>query len=135
MRIEIAEGYRKTTGIVALMKRPRSDAEHLRDLYQRIYRVVRRIPRGRVATYGQVAELAGIPGGARVVGAAMRTSSPRDRLPWQRVVGKRARGVGKISIHDPVSGATQQLLLEREGVDFQTSGAIRLADFGWLPLD
>lgn len=104
-------------------------------LYERIYAVVRRIPRGRVATYGQVAELAGMPGAARVAGAAMRASMPAAGLPWQRVVGKRAGVVAQVSIHDPVGAGIQRALLEDEGVRFSASGGISLRVYGWLPED
>jgi methylated-DNA-protein-cysteine methyltransferase-like protein len=101
-------------------------------LYRAIHAVIRRIPRGRVATYGQVAELAGIPGGARVAAAALKTSSPADRLPWQRVVGKRGPRIGRIAIHDPVGAAVQRQLLEDEGVAVGDAGAIALDRFGWI---
>ncbi len=102
-------------------------------MYERIYRVVRRIPRGAVATYGQIAELAGIPGGARVVGAAMKVSEPASGLPWQRVIGKRGRRRGQINIHDPVGAATQRHLLEQEGIVLTEAGTIDLDRYGWLP--
>ena len=86
-------------------------AEHVAQLYRSIYAVVRRIPTGRVATYGQIAELAGIPGGARVAGAAMKVSKSGGRLPWQRVIGKASRTRGRIAIHDPVGAAVQRQLL------------------------
>jgi methylated-DNA-protein-cysteine methyltransferase-like protein len=108
-------------------------AEHVRKLYQSIYSVVRRIPTGRVATYGQIAELAGIPGGARVAGAAMKTCKPSDRLPWQRVIGKAGRNRGRIAIHDPVGAAVQLQLLHEEGVAVGDSGLVALDRFGWLP--
>lgn len=108
-----------------------SDAEHVGQLYARIYEVVRRIPRGRVLTYGQVAELAGMPGAARVAGAAMRASSA-EGVPWQRVVGSRRRGVAQVSIHDPVGAGIQRGLLEDEGVVFSDSGGISLAEHGWI---
>jgi methylated-DNA-protein-cysteine methyltransferase-like protein len=110
-----------------------SDSEHLRALFKRIYAVVRKIPRGHVATYGQVAELAGIPGGARVAGAAMKTSKPTDKLPWQRVIGKAGKLRGRIAIHDPVGAAVQRRLLEDEGVTVGDSGLVALDAFGWLP--
>jgi len=110
-----------------------SDAAHVARLYRAIYAVIRRIPRGAVATYGQVAELAGLPHGARVVGYALRISTPAMGLPWQRVVGKRSRGTAAVSILDPIGGAVQRGLLEKEGVRFSTSGGISLADHGWLP--
>lgn len=101
------------------------------DLYRRVYRVVRRIPRGRVATYGQVAELAGIARGARVAGYAMRASPPG--VPWHRVIGKRGPTTGGISIKDPVGGAAQRALLEAEGVTLTEAGTISLDRHGWLP--
>jgi methylated-DNA-protein-cysteine methyltransferase related protein len=110
-----------------------SEIEHVRALYRRIHAVVRRIPAGRVATYGQVAELAGIPGGARVAGAAMKTSTPADRLPWQRVIGKAGKLRGRIAIHDPVGAAVQRQLLEGEGVAVGDRGLVALDMYGWLP--
>jgi methylated-DNA-protein-cysteine methyltransferase-like protein len=110
-----------------------SDRDHLHALYVRIYKVVRAIPRGRVATYGQVAELAGIPGGGRVAGAAMKTSSRRGRLPWQRVIGKAGARRGRIALHDPVGAAVQRGLLEQEGVEVGDRGLVDLGKYGWLP--
>ena len=108
--------------------------EHVAQLYRSIYAVVRRIPTGQVATYGQVAELAGIPGGARVAGAALKVSKPGQRLPWQRVIGKAGKTRGRIAIHDPVGAAVQRQLLEREGVAIGDSGLIALDRYGWLPV-
>ena len=65
--------------------------------YSRIYAVVRRIPRGRVATYGQVAELAGLPGHARQVGYALHALPRGTTVPWHRVLN--ARGALSL-IHD-----------------------------------
>jgi len=110
-----------------------NDREHVLRLYRSIYAVVRRIPAGRVATYGQVAELAGIPGGARVAGAAMKTSLPAHRLPWQRVIGKASKLRGRIAIHDPVGAAVQRQLLEQEGVTVGDTGLVALDVYGWLP--
>lgn len=112
-----------------------SELDHVRELYGRIYQVVRKIPRGSVATYGQVAELAGIPGGARVSGAAMKTSKPTDRLPWQRVIGKAGKLRGRIAIHDPVGAAVQRQLLEDEGVTVGDTGLVALDEYGWLSPD
>lgn len=106
----------------------------IRALYAAMYRVVRRIPRGKVVTYGQLAELAGAPGAARAAGAAMKTSPPELGLPWQRVVGSGGRGLGKVNIHDPIGGAMQRAMLEAEGVRFSARGTIALADHGWAPL-
>ncbi len=96
------------------------------------YRVVRRIPRGRVATYGEVALAAGKPRAARQVGfalAALRGAA--HDVPWQRVVGARPRGRAGISLLDPVGAGVQRDLLEREGVIFDERDRIELARFGW----
>ena len=96
-----------------------------------IYAVVRAIPRGKVATYGQVAELAGLPAGHRAVARAMRTCPAR--LPWQRVVGRKDARRAQISIQEHEHAALQRSLLEREGVSFDDAGFIVLARSGWLP--
>ena len=109
--------------------------EHVQALYRSIYDVVRRIPAGRVATHGQVAELAGLPGGARVAAASLKTSKPGDRLPWQRVIGKAGKLRGRIAIHDPVGAAVQRKLLEDEGITVGDSGLVALDEYGWLSPD
>jgi methylated-DNA-protein-cysteine methyltransferase-like protein len=96
-----------------------------------IYDVVRAIPRGKVATYGQVAQLAGIPAGHRVVARAMRTCPAK--LPWQRVIGKKDARRGQINVLDPEHAALQRKLLEKEGVVFDANGFVVLGRFGWLP--
>jgi methylated-DNA-protein-cysteine methyltransferase-like protein len=96
-----------------------------------IHAVVRAIHRGKVATYGEVAELAGIPSGHRVAARVMR-SCP-ERLPWQRVIAKKDARRGQISIDDPEHAALQRALLEAEGIVFDANGFISLAQFGWRP--
>jgi methylated-DNA-protein-cysteine methyltransferase-like protein len=108
---------------------------HVRALYRSMYAVIRRIPHGHVATYGQIAELAGLPGGARVAGASLKVSQPTDQLPWQRVIGKASKTRGRIAIHDPVGAAIQRNLLEEEGVAIGETGLIDLGVYGWLPGD
>lgn len=110
-----------------------SGRSELDRMYTRIRAVIRKIPRGAVATYGQVAELAGIPGGARVAAAALKTSTPEHRLPWQRVIGKAGKLRGRIAIHDPVGAAMQRQMLEHEGVAVGDSGLVPLDVYGWLP--
>jgi methylated-DNA-protein-cysteine methyltransferase-like protein len=102
---------------------------------RRFYAVVRRIPRGKVATYGQVAELAGLPRRHRAVAAALRFVDPAERLPWHRVVGKRSRTTARIAITDAAGRREQARRLVREGVAVSDDGTISLADHGWLPLD
>jgi methylated-DNA-protein-cysteine methyltransferase-like protein len=109
--------------------------EHVRALYHAIYTVARRIPSGQVVTYGQLAELSGLPGGARVAGAAMKVSARyADKpVPWQRVIGKAGKTRGRIAIHDPVGAAIQRQLLEAEGITIGDTGLIDLGEYGWLP--
>ena len=108
------------------------DSDHLKQLYKQLYKVIRTIPKGRVATYGQVAELAGIPGGARIAAASLKVSKPTDGLPWQRVIGKASKLRGRIAIHDPVGAAIQRQLLEGEGVAIGDTGLVDLGAFGWF---
>jgi len=96
--------------------------------YERIYACVGRIPRGRVASYGQIARLAGLPGHARQVGYALSALSRERRIPWHRVVNAR----GEISARsEPGFEELQRALLEREGVTFGADARIPLARFGW----
>ncbi len=98
------------------------------------YRVVRRIPRGKVATYGQVAMLAGTPRAARQVGYALSAlRGTRHDVPWQRVLGARPRGWAAISILDPMGSAVQRAMLEDEGVAVDGRGRVPLDRFGWSP--
>jgi methylated-DNA-protein-cysteine methyltransferase-like protein len=97
------------------------------DRYQRIFAIVRRIPRGRVATYGQIAELAGFEGHARQVGYALH-SLRDDRVPWHRVVNARGE-ISPRSAGD--SHELQRRLLESEGVEFDMTGRIALDRYAW----
>jgi len=95
--------------------------------FRRIYAVVARIPRGRVASYGQVARLAGRVT-ARLVGYAM--ASCPDHLPWQRVINSR----GEVSPRKHGSGhVTQRRALEREGVRFDGADKIDMERYRWDP--
>jgi methylated-DNA-protein-cysteine methyltransferase-like protein len=97
---------------------------------ERVWQVVALIPRGRVTTYGRVAALAGIPGGARRVGRILSQLPRGTRLPWHRVVN----ASGGISLP---AGSTaqrrQRSLLRAEGIEFGTTGRIALSRFGWQP--
>jgi methylated-DNA-protein-cysteine methyltransferase-like protein len=105
---------------------------HLEQLFVRMHEVIRAIPRGRVATYGQVAELAGVPGGARIAAASLKAKRAQG-LPWQRVIGKASGRNGRIKILDPVGAAIQRQLLEDEGVPVGDKGIVDLGAFGWMP--
>ena len=100
------------------------------DRYQRIYAVIRRIPRGRVATYGQVAALAGLPGCARQVGYALHALNADTAVPWQRVIN--ARGEVSLRSHSAAS-CIQRQLLESEGLEFDARGRVDLRSRKWRP--
>lgn len=97
--------------------------------YGLIYRVVRRIPRGRVATYGQVAGLAGLPRQARLVGYALHALQD-ESVPWHRVLNARGAISGR---SDSAWEQLQRALLAAEGVTFDASGRVPLARFQWRP--
>ena len=102
------------------------------DNYSRIYAVVRGIPRGRVATYGQVAQLAGLSGHARQVGYALHSMATDRPVPWHRVVNVR----GEISPRsEPGSDLIQRQLLEREGVVFDDADRLKLSRYQWRRVD
>jgi methylated-DNA-protein-cysteine methyltransferase-like protein len=99
--------------------------------YDRIYTVVRQIPRGQVATYGQVAELAGLMGKPRVVGYALYRVTDADDVPWHRVINAK----GEVS-RSPLRNGTddlQQVLLEDEGMVFNRTGQLDLSTYRWQP--
>lgn len=93
------------------------------ELYAQIYFLVKQIPAGQVATYGQIAHIVGC--NPRVVGYAMHAVQPEDDVPWHRVINSR----GKISIQDD---DTQRQMLEAEGVQFSAAGIVSLSRFGYL---
>ena len=98
-----------------------------------IYEVVRQIPHGKVATYGQVALWAGLAGQARLAGYAMFNLPDAlvGSVPWQRVINAQ----GRISYSESRHGNDflQRELLEGEGVEFDDKGRVSLARFGWRP--
>jgi len=97
--------------------------------YDRIYRVVRRVPRGRVATYGQVAELAKASG-PRQVGYALHALPEGHDLPWHRIINSR----GMISLDSGIGGGSlQRALLEAEGIRFDPKGRVDLKRYQWKP--
>lgn len=96
--------------------------------YQAIYSVVRRIPRGRVASYGQVARVAGLANTARQVGYALHALPTGSTVPWHRVLN--ARGTISLRNHHAL---TQRMLLSREGIRFDARGRVDLDRQGWAP--
>lgn len=97
------------------------------DSAERIWQVVALIPRGKVATYGQVAELAGLGRGARLVGRTLSNLPTGSRLPWHRVINAR----GEISLR-ATGKRTQKERLEAEGVAF-LRGRVDLKTHRWTP--
>jgi methylated-DNA-protein-cysteine methyltransferase-like protein len=99
--------------------------------FEQVYLVVKRIPPGRVATYGQIARLLGRPRAARTVGWALRAVPADSGVPWQRVINSR----GTISTGRGDGPPVQRFLLEEEGIVFDEAGRIDLAVYGWQGLD
>ena len=98
--------------------------------YAQIYTVVGRIPEGKVATYGQVAGLAGLPGHARQVGYALHALPPGSELPWHRVINSK----GEVSQRSEIGwDGFQRQLLEEEGVTFDSVGRVDLNRYRWEP--
>lgn len=101
-------------------------------LYEQIYQVVQQIPYGKVATYGQIAELAGLVGRARQVGYALYRLAPNSDIPWHRVINAQ----GKVS-RSPVRNGMDELQrewLEREGVVFNQEEQIDFKKYLWRPV-
>jgi len=96
--------------------------------YERIYSVIRKIPKGKVATYGQVARLAGMAGHARQVGYALHVLPARVRVPWHRVINAK----GQISLRS-TGESMQKTFLEKEGIVFDGDNRVSLELYGWLP--
>jgi methylated-DNA-protein-cysteine methyltransferase related protein len=92
--------------------------------------VIRRIPKGWVATYGQVAAMAGLPRRARLVGHVLRHLDPATKIPWHRVVN--AKGEVSYSLSRNGNDVVQQRLLEKEGVEFDNRNRFNLERFRWL---
>lgn len=96
-------------------------------VFEKIYRVVKQIPYGKVATYGQVAMLAGNPRWARVVGYALHNNPDPENIPCYRVVNRE----GRVAPAFAFGGADiQRELLEKEGIVFESDGHIDLEKYG-----
>ncbi len=100
--------------------------------FEQVYQVVRCIPPGRVATYGQIARILDKPRGARTVGWALHSLPEGSDVPWQRVIN--AQGIITLDSYGP-GGAIQRSLLEAEGIEFDELGRVDLSVWGWVGLD
>ena len=103
------------------------------EIYEQIWAAVKRIPCGKVATYGQIAALVGMPRHARQAGYALAATPENKKIPWHRVINAQ----GKISLRlrhwDSGGDNFQRILLEAEGVASDCSGRVDLKRFRWLP--
>jgi len=107
--------------------------------YEQVWQIARLVPRGKVATYGQLAKMIPPPDGVELetyisfgplwVGGAMAASP--DDVPWQRVINSK----GEISLRDPLNARRQKLMLEDEGIFLNPRGRIDLKKYGWKGLD
>ncbi len=98
--------------------------------WQAILTVIEQIPAGNVATYGQIARMAGLPKNARLVGFILKSLPPDSGVPWYRVVNSQ----GKISEREnPESQKSQRMILEEEGVEFRSGNRVSLREFQWEP--
>jgi methylated-DNA-protein-cysteine methyltransferase-like protein len=95
--------------------------------FQQVHAIAKRIPRGRVATYGQIAAMLEHPHASRTVGWAMRALPEGSDVPWHRVVN----AAGRISLRGSEGAEEQRRLLESDGIDFGPDGRIDLHCFGW----
>ncbi|MBW3670071.1 MAG: MGMT family protein [Acidobacteria bacterium] len=103
-----------------------------KERHAHIIDVASRVPRGRVATYGQIASLAGLPRHARHVGFALRDLPDDSDVPWHRILGARGE-ISRRSSSD--THELQRLLLEAEGIRFDDRGRVNLEKFRWEPDD
>ena len=97
--------------------------------HERVVAIMKKIPRGKVATYGQVAAMAGNPRAARQVVRALHSSTRKENIPWHRVINAR----GHISLRPGQGYELQKAMLEDEGVAFLPGGAVDLKRFQWSP--
>jgi len=96
-----------------------------KSLYERIFDVILKIPKGKVATYGQIGMIVGT--GARTVGYAMHSIKEGSNLPWFRVINSK----GEISIKDQGGYEFQRKILESEGIEFNEKSKIDLKKYLW----
>ena len=112
-----------------MMKKKIKEISQSPSLTQRVKDIIKKIPRGRIATYGQIATCAGNPRAARLVIWVLNSSSQKDKLPWHRVVNSK----GKISLKPGHGYEIQKGMLMKEGVKFDAKGTIDFDRFLWTP--
>jgi len=97
--------------------------------YQRVIAIIKNIPEGKVATYGQIATYAGNPRAARQVSFILHSSSEKENLPWHRVINSK----GSISLKPGHGYELQKQMLKKEGITFKENDCIDLKRFLWIP--
>ncbi|MFQ5752751.1 MAG: MGMT family protein [bacterium] len=97
------------------------------ELFNKIYEIILKIPKGKVATYGQIAAMAGQPHAARTIGWALNSLPNGSGVPWHRVINAQ----GKSSFPDESRRKLQQALLEAEGIKFEKEDQVDLDVFQW----
>ncbi|WP_100013067.1 MGMT family protein [Lentibacillus sediminis] len=94
-----------------------------------IITVIRKIPAGKVMTYGQISRVAGHPRGARQVARILHSMSRKHHLPWHRVINAK----GEIALKDEIRAMDQRIMLEDEGVEVTSGGRVDLGEYQFLP--
>lgn len=122
-----APAVKPTAGSSSGRRRRAGPAYH--PMVDAILAMIRSIPRGKTAAYGQVAALAGQPRGARQVARVLHSLSGAEGLPWHRVIN----GNGRISLPMEGAGGLQAALLRREGVAVDARGRVDAAAGAWRP--
>ena len=125
-----ATGDQRKLRALPRRKLPRDAQPHGDDAIEAICAVIRRIPSGWVATYGQVAAMAGLPRRARLVGRILQRLDPSTRIPWHRVVN--AKGEVSHSLSRNGGDILQRRLLEKEGLEFDDRNRLDLERCRWL---
>jgi len=97
--------------------------------HQKVVEIIKKIPKGKVATYGQIAAFAGSAQASRQVAYILHSSSKKEKLPWHRIVNSQ----GGISLKPNFGYEIQRQLLEKEGVIFNKDNCIDLKRFLWIP--
>lgn len=94
----------------------------------KVIEIIKKIPKGRVTTYGTIATLAGLPRGARLVGGILHFSTEKDSLPWQRIINRHGYISTKCLDHPK---PLQKILLEQEGIEVSSDFVVDLKKYGW----
>ncbi len=111
------------------MKTKRQKTVESSSLTYKVKKLIKKIPRGKVATYGQIATCAGNPRATRVVVWILNSSSQKDKLPWHRVINSK----GLISLKPGQGYEIQKALLQKEGVEFDGNDKINFDRYLWSP--